>query len=384
MFSHRVPQDLTPTAWARARAARGEVRYDLTVSNPTRCGLPYPHDLLAPLGVSGALSYRPNPKGLRSAREAISREYAASGVRVDPEQIVLTASSSESYTFLFKRMCDAGDAVLVPTPSYPLFAHLAELENVRAVPFLLDPTGDWQPVPPERSVAIEARAAIVVHPNNPTGSWVDPGSAERLVADAGRGPVPLIVDEVFLDYPFAPHPHATSFAARSSGLTFTLGGLSKSRGLPQLKLSWIVTSGPPADVAAALAGLEFIADSYLSVSTPIQLALPELLDRAAPVRDAIRARCAVNLACARRAADDVPGVEVLPPGGGWSVVLRFPHLVSEDVLALELLDRHDVAVHPGYFFDFSTEGYLVLSLLPPAETFERGLRLVLDAIASRL
>jgi len=386
VFSRRVPHDLTPTAWARARAARGGVRYDLTVSNPTQCGLTYPKDLLAPLGASAGLSYRPDPKGLRSAREAVARDYAASGIDVDPERIVLTASSSESYAFLFKRLCDSGDAVLVPTPSYPLFAHLAALESVRAIPFPLDPTGDWQPVPPARSVAVDARAAIVVHPNNPTGSWVDPESAERLTADAGRGPIPLIVDEVFLDYPLAPHPHphATSYAGRSSGLTFTLGGLSKSRGLPQLKLSWIVVSGPPAEVAGALTGLEFIGDSYLSVATPIQLALPEILDRAAPVREAIRARCTANLACARRTAREFPGVEAIPPGGGWSVVLRFPQVVSEDALVLELLERHDVAVHPGYFFDFPTEGYLVLSLLPTTDTFERGLRRILDAIAARL
>lgn len=384
MFSRRVPHDLTPTPWARARAARGEVRYDLTLSNPTHCGIPYPKDLLAPLSAPAGLSYRPDPKGLYGAREAVAREYAASGVSVDPERIVLTASSSESYAFLFKRLCDPGDAVFVPTPSYPLFAHLAALEGVRAIPFALDPTGGWQPIPPDPSVATHARAAIVVHPNNPTGSWVDPEAAERLVAVAGGAPIPLIVDEVFLDYPLDSHPHARSFAARSSGLTFTLGGLSKSRGLPQLKLSWIVVSGPSADVADALAGLEFIGDSYLSVGTPIQLALPELLDRAAPVRDAIRARCAANLACARRTVRNVRGVEILPPGGGWSAVLRFPHVVPEEVMALDLLERHDVAVHPGYFFDFATEGYLVLSLLPDSATFESGLRLVLAAISSRL
>ena len=383
MFSRRVPQDLTPTAWARARAARGEVPYDLTMSNPTLCGFAYPHGLLDPLRDPAALRYRPDPKGLRSAREAVAGEYAARGVAVDPGRIVLTASSSESYGFLFKVLCDPGDTVLAPTPSYPLFEHLASLEGVRIARFPLDPAGGWQPHPPEPRVAKAARAAILVHPNNPTGSWVDPGAAERLAACGGGAPIPLIVDEVFLDFPLARDEHAGTFAARSAGLTFTLGGLSKSRGLPQLKLSWIVASGPDAEVASVLAALEFIGDSYLSVATPVQHALPEILNRAAPVRDAILARCRGNLALARGLVRDVPGVELLEPGGGWSAVLRFPRVVTEDALVLELLERHGVAVHPGYFFDFPTEGYLVFSLLPEAATFEAGLKLTLDAIAAR-
>ena len=380
----RIPHDLTPTAWARARAARGSVPYDLTMSNPTLCGFTYPHDLLDPLRDPAALHYRPDPKGLLSARKAVAREYAARGVAVDPEHIVLTASSSESYGFLFKLLCDPGDTVLVPTPSYPLFEHLASLEGVRVARFALDPENGWQPSPPEPGVAKGARAAILVHPNNPTGSWIDPAAAERLAVCAGVAPIPLIVDEVFLDFPLAPHVHAMTFAARSTGLTFTLGGLSKSRGLPQLKLSWIVASGPNAEVAAALEALEFIGDSYLSVGTPIQDALPEILERAAPVRHAILARCRENLTLARGIVQGVPAVELLEPGGGWSVVLRFPRVVTEEALVLELLERHGVAVQPGYFFDFPTEGYLVLSLLPDRRTFEAGLELTLTAISSRL
>jgi len=375
MFSRRFPGDLRPTAWARARAARGAVPYDLTISNPTLCGFPYPPTLLDPLRSPAALCYRPDPKGLRSARKAVAREYAARDVAVDPERIVLTASSSESYGFLFKALCNPGDTVLVPTPSYPLFEHLASLEGVRVVGFPLDPTNGWQPHLPEPGVVKDARAAILVHPNNPTGSWVDP---------AVGAAIPLIVDEVFLDYPLAPHAHATTFAARTAGLTFTLGGLSKSRGLPQLKLSWIVVSGPDAEVARALEALEFIGDSYLSVGTPIQEALPEILDRAAPVRDAILARCIENLATARAIAARSPAVELLEPGGGWSAVLRFPLVIGEDALVLELLERHGVAVHPGYFFDFPSEGYLVLSLLPEPRTFATGLELTLSAISARV
>ena len=374
MFSRRIPRDLTPNAWARARTAREDVPYDLTISNPTLCGFTYPHGLLDPLRAPAALHYRPDPKGLRSAREAVAQEYAARGDAVDPERIVLTASSSESYGFLFKLLCDPGDTVLVPTPSYPLFEHLASLEGVHAVRFSLDPDNGWQPRFPEPEAVERARAAILVHPNNPTGSWVDRPATIS---------IPLIVDEVFLDFPMALHEHARSFAGRTAGLTFTLGGLSKSRGLPQLKLSWIVVSGPDAEVAGALEALEFIADNYLSVGTPVQDALPEILKRAAPVRDAILARCRRNLALARRIAGGVPQVELLEPGGGWSAVLRFPRVMTEEELVLELLDRHGVAIHPGYFFDFPSEGYLVVSLLPELKTFESGFQLTLESIAAR-
>ena len=383
MLANRVPRDLTPTVWARARAAQGALPYDLTISNPTLCGYNYPSGLLDLLREPAFRPYRPDPKGLRSAREAVAREYAARGVTVDPERIVLTASSSEAYAFLFKLLCDPGDTVLVPTPSYPLFAHLARLEGVRVARVPLDPTGGWQPHPPEPPVKQAARAAILVHPNNPTGSWVDLAAAEQLASRGGSDPIPLIVDEVFLDFPLSPSAEARSFAARTTGLTFTLGGLSKSRGLPQLKLSWIVAGGPDSEVAAALAALEFIADSYLSVGAPVQHALPEILDRAAPVRDAILGRCRENLDRARALVRSVPAVALLEPGGGWSTILRYPRVVAEDELVLELLERHGVAVHPGYFFDFATEGYLVLSLLPEIDTFAEGLRLVLASIASR-
>lgn len=380
----RVPKDLRPTAWARARAARGEVPYDLTVSNPTMCGFTYPHGLLDPLRDPSGLHYRPDPKGLRSAREAIAREYGARGVDADPERIVVTASSSESYSFLFKVLCEPGEYVLVPTPSYPLFEHLAALDGVRVSRFALDPANGWQPAFLEIRAVSSARAAIVVHPNNPTGSWVDPVFGERLVERPGALSIPLIVDEVFLDYPLSASPLAQTYAARESGLTFTLGGLSKSRGLPQLKLSWIVASGPDAEVGPMVDALEFVADSYLSVGTPILAALPEILQRAEPVRDAILARCTENLAQARALTRTYPGVELLEPGGGWSAVVRFPRVLSEERLAVELLETHGVAVHPGYFFDFAVEGFFVVSLLPLPGVFETGLKLALDAIASRV
>jgi len=384
VFSRRLPEDLRPNAFTLARAARGPVPYDLTASNPTSCGIPYPPDLLEPLARSEALIYRPDPKGLPTARAAVALEYAARGAKVDPERIVLTASSSEAYGFLFKLLCDPGDAVLVPTPSYPLFGHLAALDGVRAVPYALDPTHGWQPRPPADADLGGVRAAILVHPNNPTGSWVERDAAESLVAGSDGAAIPLIVDEVFLDFALAPHPAAGSFVSRSRGPTFVLGGLSKSRGLPQLKLSWIVVGGPDARVREAVEALEFIADNYLSVATPIQEALPEVLERSRPVRDAILARCSRNLATARTLARRLPAVEVVVPQAGWSVVVRFPRVISEEALALDLLEQRGVAVHPGYFFDFDVEGYLVASLLPEPAIFETGFAFVLDAVAATL
>ena len=384
-FSGRLPSDLTASPWAKARAAAGSVAFDLTLSNPTACGFSYPADLLRALAEPAGLSYHPEPRGLRSARAAVAHEYARFGATVDPERIVLTASTSEAYALVLKLLCDPGSAVLVPTPSYPLFDHLLGLEGVRAVPYALDPGTGWQPHPPPLTDADAARAAVVVHPNNPTGSLVDRLAAERLASARGRTlpGMPLIVDEVFLDFPLDPAARPESYASRARSLTLTLGGISKSRGLPQVKLAWIVVSGPEADVEEALERLEHIADTYLSVSTPVQLALPDLLARAAPVADAIRARCRENLAAAAGIGRDHPAVELLAPAAGWSAVLRFPRVGGEEALALGLL-REGVAVYPGYFFDFPQEGYLVVSLLPPIEVFARGLRRTLDAIAAHL
>ncbi|HEX4824493.1 MAG TPA: pyridoxal phosphate-dependent aminotransferase [Candidatus Polarisedimenticolaceae bacterium] len=363
MFSRRIPHDLSPNTYAAAKA-KAAIAHDLTISNPTAAEIEYPRDLLAALASPAGLAYRPDPKGLRKAREAVGALYGA-----DPDRIVLTASSSEAYGFLFKLLCDPGDAVYVPSPSYPLFEHLAALDGVAALPYPLDGSHRWQPVPQDPS---RAKAAIVVHPNNPTGSFVDRETADTLAPG-----LPLIVDEVFLDYAWGSSP--TSFATRDQGLTFTLGGLSKSCGLPQLKLSWIVASGPEQRREAALEKLEFVGDNYLSVATPVQEALPEILRRAAPVREAIRARCLANLAAARALLPPGGAVELLPPEGGWTAVVRFPRVVAEEALVLELLSQ-GVAVHPGYFFDFPADGYLVVSLLPPPSSFAAGLRTVIGTI----
>ncbi|MEP0774941.1 MAG: pyridoxal phosphate-dependent aminotransferase [Acidobacteriota bacterium] len=372
-FSRRVPGQLTPNRIAAARRRCAGRFVDLTVSNPTECGFEYPPDLLLSLGEPAGLSYRPDPLGLASAREAVSSLSGELGVPVDPAHIVLTASTSEAYTFLFKLLCDPGDAVLVPTPSYPLFEHLAQLEGVRALPYSLREEGGWSLDLDELSTAPpDVRAVVIVHPNNPTGSLVrqeDAAALEHLCATRGWA---LIADEVFLAFPLEPTSMPRSFAGRERALTFTLGGLSKLTALPQLKLAWIITSGPSPAREAALQRLEFIADTFLSVATPVQLALPCLLRHGAWVRDQIRARCRHNLDELRRHLASLPAVTVPRVEGGWSVVVRVPSLGSEEDLVLSLLEQFGVAVHPGYFFEFPRDGYLVTSLLPTPEKFLLG------------
>ncbi|MDD5564101.1 MAG: pyridoxal phosphate-dependent aminotransferase [Thermoanaerobaculaceae bacterium] len=385
MFSRRVPADLAPNRIAAALAAAAPP-FDLTASNPTACGIPYPDGLLDALADRAGLAYRPDPRGLASARRAAAAEYRRWGVEVDPEHVVLTASTSEAYAFLFKLLAEPGGAVLVPSPSYPLFEHLARLEGVDAIPYHLNAELGWRPDLDALAAAPAAvRAVVVVHPNNPTGSFVHPGDAaelERLAAERGWA---VIADEVFLDYPLAGGDGSGwSFAAAEEALTFALGGLSKSVGLPQLKLGWIVAGGPRPLVEAALARLEFIADTFLSVGTPVQLALPALLHDGAPVRAAILERCRENLAELQRAAAAVPEVSARLPGGGWSAALRVPAVVGEEELTLELLERDGVAVHPGYFFDFPGAGTLVLSLLPEPATFSEGVRRLLARLRTHL
>jgi aspartate/methionine/tyrosine aminotransferase len=381
----RTPADLRPNRLARARAARPP-RFDLTVSNPTNCGIAYPPDLLTPLADPRGLLYCPNPRGLLAPRRAVARELARHGAAVDPSHVVLTASTSEAYTFLFKLLCAPGDAVLVPTPSYPLFEQLARVEAVEALQYRLEAEAGWRLDLHELSAAPESvRAVIVVHPNNPTGSFVHPADADALEALCARRGWALIADEVFLDYPLDGGAGAgTTFARRRRALTFTLGGLSKSVGLPQLKLAWIAVSGPRRQVGPALERLDYIADTFLSVATPVQLALPALLRHGRAVRRAILARCRGNLRTLRQLVRRLPAVDVPPVGGGWSAVMRFPAVIGEEELALELLRRDRVAVHPGYFFDFPRDGVLVVSLLPEPASFRAGVARLVTRLAHDL
>lgn len=373
MFSRRIPPQLEPNALARAVAGlreRGVPITDLTSSNPTRADIAYPDHLLAPLADAAALRYDPHPFGLPAARAAVAADHARRGVTIDPAHVVLTASTSEAYSWLFKLLCDAGDAVLVPQPSYPLFEHLTALEGVRAQPYGLEYHGRWSVdvasllAAPERT-----RALLVVSPNNPTGSYVTVEELAALTALCRERRWALVADEVFADYPLDAGEPITDIAARTDVLTFSLAGLSKSVGLPQLKLAWIVVGGPAAARDASLASLELVADSYLSVATPVQVAAPHLLRAGAPVREAIHQRIRLNLDALRAAGRGFPSCEVLRTEGGWSAVVRVPATRREETLVLDLLERERILVHPGFFFDFPREAYLVVSLLPPPAMF---------------
>jgi aspartate/methionine/tyrosine aminotransferase len=394
MFSSRLPSTLVPNALteavARARGGAGQL-LDLTVSNPTRVGIDYPASLLAALADPEGLTYRPEPLGLHEAREVVADDFARRGLAVAADRLALTASTSEAYAILFKLLCEPGDEVLVPRPSYPLFEHLAALEAVRLVPYPLEYHGMWTIDLPalEQARTSRTKAVAVVSPNNPTGSTLKHGEAAWLDAFCARHEVALIADEVFADYLIEPAGDAlpsvvrrTGLAAGPEALTFALGGLSKSVGLPQLKLAWVAIDGPEQTVGAALARLELICDTYLSVSTPVQVALRRLLQDGSVVRQAIRERLAVNHTAVRRLAADHPESTVLGVEGGWSAVLRVPSVVPEERLVLDLVERERVLVHPGYFFDFPHEAYLVISLLPPPPVFHEGMARTFRAVAA--
>lgn len=383
MFSDRVGADLSSNRLTHAvnqRRAAHRPFVDLTGSNPTRAGFTYPPDLLADARVAAAaLTYTPAPLGLDSARQAVAADYARRGLDVDPSRIVLTASTSEAYSLLFKLLCDPGDDVLVPRPSYPLFEHLTRLDNVSARFYDTESPGwtiDAGSV--EQAMSGRTRAVLVVSPNNPTGAVVKADEFDALRRLCEPRGVAVIADEVFADYALdaGPSCQVARVAAVQSGLAFSLGGLSKTVGLPQVKLGWIAVSGDGGTVAAALTRLEVICDTYLSVSTPVQLAAATLLARGSVVREQIQARILANYRYAREAASGT-ACTALQADGGWSIVLRVPTFEPEDDLVIRLLDRHDVLVYPGYFFDFPRESFLIASLLGPPDDFRRGIDAVL-------
>jgi len=387
MFSERIPRTLSPNRITRALStarAAGTTVVDLTVTNPTRVGIQYPAGLLAPLSSPDGRTYAPEPFGLRSARDAVAADYARRGETIDPDRIVLTASTSEAYTLLFKLLCAPdGDAVLVPTPSYPLFEQLTALDGVRSVPYRLEYHGRWTLAPGEldRVWTDRVRAVLAVSPNNPTGSILS-GDERRQISQrcADRGAA-LIVDEVFIDYPLnASPPRETVVDATAPCLTFRLGGLSKSAGLPQVKLGWIAVDGPPALVDEALERLEIICDAYLSVATPVQVAAPALIAAGADVRRQIVARVQGNDCALRSAASGHPAVDVLPGDAGWAAVVRVPSTRSEEDLVVELIEEDRILVHPGFFFDFPHEAFVVLSLLPEPAVFADGVRRMLERV----
>ncbi len=376
MFSHRLPIDLSENRLTLALAHTTDY-IDLTVSNPTAVGISYPPDLLNALADPAGLRYHPAPLGMPQARHAVAEFYRTRGVDIGSERILLTASTSEAYSYLFKLLCDPGDEVLVPQPSYPLFAHLAELDSVKLRPYPLRHLDGWFLDLEEvrRALTPKTRAILVVNPNNPTGSFLKREELDALDGLAAEHGIALISDEVFADYvrTGAPTAPRTLIGPRAA-LTFSLSGLSKTIGLPQLKLGWIAMSGPPREIAGARIRLEHIADTYLSVGTPIQLALPDLLDNGALLQPRISARVAENHARLRSAVAAVAAIELYESEGGWYDILRIPAIMSEEEWAIALLMRDRVLVHPGFFFDFDGRGaaHLVLSLLPEAESFAEG------------
>jgi hypothetical protein len=383
MFSSRVPRQLAPnrlSAAVAARRAAGRPFVDLTVTNPTRAGFVYPRDILRALADDGGRVYQPEPFGLPSARRAVAADYARRGIRIADDQVVLTASTSDAYTLLFKLLCEPeGDEVAVPAPSYPLFDHLTRLDGVVARPYLLEYHGRWEL--DEHSLDLawsdRTRAVLVVSPNNPTGSRCDGADWQAVARRCAERGAAMIVDEVFDDYDLARHPEARA-AADCPALTFRLGGLSKSAGLPQVKLGWIAVDGPAAVVGPALERLELICDTYLSVSTPVQVAAPSLIAHGAMVRSQIQARIRDNYDTLERAVAAAPALELLRAEGGWSAVVRVPAHRSEEETVLGLLEARDTLVHPGFFFDFPHEAFLVFSLLPPVDDFGQGVRRVME------
>jgi len=373
MFSNRLPPYFETNRLTRAVAAlsqAGTPIIDLTESNPTAVGFTYPGDLFDGLNADHIRRYDPQPLGLRSAREAVAADYARRGARVDPNHVVLSASSSEAYSWLFKLLCNPGDGVLVPQPSYPLFEHLTRLESVHPIPYQLRYHGRWEI---DFDTVIEApahvRAILLVSPNNPTGSFVTRDEARRLAEICRARGWAIVADEVFADYPLDADSAPSESVMDLDVLSFTLGGASKSLGLPQIKLGWMVVGGQVQERDRAIAALEIIADTFLSVGTAVQGAAPSLLARGDVIRNQIRQRIASNLACARDVIRQFPSSTLLPVEGGWFLVARVPALRSEEALAVELLERERVLVHPGYFFDFPHEAFIVASLIPPADQF---------------
>lgn len=379
-FSRRSGVELTPNALSAAldaARARGVPLLDLTASNPTTAGIPYADGIGAALG-AGALTYEPAALGLPAAREAVAALWRERGVAATPERVVLTASTSEAYAFVLKLLCDAGEEILVPAPSYPLFEHLARVESVSLVPYRLGFDGAWfLDVDAVRAaVTPKARALVLVSPNNPTGSFL---KREELAKISALG-LPLVSDEVFGEYGFEPDPRrARSVLEGSAPLLVALDGLSKAAALPQLKLAWMTLGGEAARVTEALARLELIADTFLSASTPVQRALPSLLASRATAADAIRTRTRANLAALRHALAGSTAT-VLPVEGGWYAVLRLPATRSDEEWALSLLER-GVLVQPGYFFDFDGGPYVVVSLLTPEATLAAGARALAELSA---
>jgi aspartate/methionine/tyrosine aminotransferase len=387
MFSDRTNWRLAHNRFTRAveevRASGGRL-LDLSASNPTRVGLDFnPQAILQSLASPQVLDYDPQAKGLRCAREEVASYYrAAHGIHsLDPERIILTSSTSEGYSYIFRLLCNAGDELLVPKPSYPLFEFLADLQDVKLIPYPLIYDHGWQMDfdSLQKAVTGRTRGVVVVHPNNPTGSYVHASEFDPFNKFCAQHGLAMIVDEVFLDYPLDNSPHA-SFAGNPDVLTFTLSGLSKISALPQMKVAWLVTAGPENQVNAAMGRLEVIADTYLSMNAPVQWAIPVLLEQRHDIQRQLRARVKSNLAELDRQLASAKACQRLSLEGGWYAVLRVPVTRSDEELAIELVREKSVLVHPGHFYDFPSDGYLVLSLITAPDDFVAGVDRLLEFV----
>jgi len=399
MFSERTNWKLGRNRFSQAieeARAGGAKLLDLTASNPTRVGLRYGSDaILQALASARSLDYDPQSKGLLEARRAVAEYYRGDHTAsVDPERIVLTTSTSEGYSFVFRLLCNAGDELLVPKPSYPLFEFLADLQDVKLVPYPLIYDHGWQMDFHclERAVTARTQGVVVVHPNNPTGSYVKDEERVELNAFCRERGLAVIVDEVFLDYSIqtsgakarsdegqnrsagrvVPSKGFSTFATNQEVLTFTLSGLSKISALPQMKVAWIVTSGPAEQVETAVARLEVIADTYLSMNAPVQWAVPKLLEQKREIQQQLRERVNANLAELDRQLTAQKACQRLEVEGGWYAVLRVPVVRTDEELAIALVKEKSVVVHPGHFYDFESDGFLVLSLITREEEFAEG------------
>lgn len=386
MFSQRTNWRLSPNALSLAieeARASGQQILDLTVSNPTEAGMCHDAEIvLAALANPEAMHYDPQPLGLLGARQAVCLYYRESHeVDLDPERLILTTSTSEAYSYAFRLLCNPSDEILVPKPSYPLFEFLADLSDVKFIPYPLLYDHGWQIDLDSlyKAATVRSRAVILVHPNNPTGSFVSTTETAALNAFCRDRGLALIVDEVFLDYSHDGAPRR-SFVRNPDALTFTLSGVSKISALPQMKFAWVATSGPEEMVAGAGARLEIIADTFLSMNAPVQLAAAVLLDQRKQIQPILRDRLRVNLAELDRQVAGHPSCARLVVEGGWYVVLRVPAVESDEDLAIRLLREASVSVHPGHFYDFPNEAHLVLSLITEPADFSEGVARMLEVV----
>jgi alanine-synthesizing transaminase len=383
MFADRTNWNLKPNRLAEALArhrAGGRELLDLTASNPTECGFTYDAPaIMSALSSPASLQYHPDPRGLISARQAVSDYYAARADRVSPEDLLLTASTSEAYSFIFRLLCNPGDELLIPTPSYPLFDFLADVNDVKLTRYPLFYDHGWHIDlhALEHAITPRTRGIIVVHPNNPTGHYTKPEEIARLNQVCAARKMAIIADEVFLDFSLTGGPQK-SFVANTAALTFTMSGISKISGLPQMKFAWLAVNGPEQLKREALARLELIADTYLSMNAPIQLAAPVLLQQRADFQQQLMARVKKNLAELDSQLLAQSHLRRLQIEGGWYAVLRVPATRSDEELAIELLEKHDVYVHPGHFYDCPGDGYIILSLITQQEEFAAGVSHILS------